>query len=121
MKRKKTYIKIVICILFLAAAVIFTIVSMEYEPSDSTRQWYQILGAICIAGALMCVFGEDGAKGLKKAAQNFRSFFQGFAKPLPQIKSFSGSWPRLPPLSCHSRPASGMSPGCGISRCSGRF
>ena len=82
MKRKKTYIKIVICILFLAAAVIFTIVSMEYEPSDSTRQCYQILGAICIAGALMCVFGEDGAKGLKKAAQNFRSFFQGFAKKI---------------------------------------
>lgn len=84
MKRKKTYIKIAVCIFFLAAAIIFTIISMEYESSDSTRQWYQMFAAVCIAGALICVFGEDGAKGLKKAAQNFRSFFQGFAKKIVQ-------------------------------------
>lgn len=84
MKRKKTYIKIAVCIFFFAAAVIFTIISMEYKPSDNTRQWYQIFAAICIASALVCVFGEDGAKGLKKAAQNFRSFFQGFAKKIAQ-------------------------------------
>lgn len=85
MKRKKTYIKIAACILFLAAAVIFTTVSMEFEPSDSTRQRYQMFAAICIAGALMCVFGEDGAKGLKKAAQGIRGFFQGFAKKVAGV------------------------------------
>ncbi len=56
MKRKKTYIKIAVCIFFLAAAIIFTIISMEYESSDSTRQWYQMFAAVCIAGALICVF-----------------------------------------------------------------
>lgn len=80
MKRKKTYIKIGVCILFLAAAIIFAAASMEFEPSDSMRHWYQILAAVCIAGALMCVFGEDGAKGLQKAVRGFRNFFQGFAK-----------------------------------------
>lgn len=84
MKRKKTYIKIVVCIFFLAAAIIFTIVSIKCKLSDSTKQWYQLLAAICIAGSLMCVFGEDGTKGLKKAVQNFRSFFQGFAKKIAQ-------------------------------------
>jgi len=80
LKRKKTYIKIAVCILFLAAAVIFTAVSMEAEPSGNIRQWYQILAAICIAGALMCAFGEDGAMGLKKVMRGFRDFFWSFAK-----------------------------------------
>lgn len=79
---KKKCMKAAGCVIFLTAAIIFTVLCLELEPSDSLRQWYQILASICIAGALMCVFGEDGAKGLKKAMQGFRGFLQGFAKKI---------------------------------------
>ena len=81
---KKKYIKAAGCIFFLMAAIVFSVICSELEQSDSLRQWYQILASICIAGALMCAFGEDGAKGLKKAMQGVREFFQSFAKKMAE-------------------------------------
>lgn len=84
---QKNFIKVAASLLFLTSAAVIVTVSAGLEPEDSSRLWYQMLAAVCIAGALVCAFGEDGAKGLKKAAEACREFFQSFAEKVIQMIS----------------------------------
>lgn len=78
-------------LLFLTAAAVITGISAGLEQDDSTRLWYQILAAVCLAAALVCAFGEEGTKGLKKAVAACKEFFQSFAgKIIQAIASIFG-------------------------------
>lgn len=84
-KNNRNLMKMAAGIFFLTAAAVITGVCASLEQDDSVRIWYQILAAICIAGALVCVFGEEGTKGLKKAATACKEFFQSFAGKFIQV------------------------------------
>jgi hypothetical protein len=74
--KKKAWMKIAAAVLFLAAAIFF-VWKMNRIEQYSDQLVFQAAAGICIACALFCVFGEEGAEQVRKLAKKCREILSG--------------------------------------------
>lgn len=84
-KKKNDFIRIAAGIFFLAVAAVIEGMSGKLKLDDSQKLWYQMIASVCIAGCILCIFGDSGAKGVKKIVQAWKQFFESLAEKLVHI------------------------------------